>query len=150
MRRYNAELLKMIKSVGLTESYNELRTCTAEELLPILAEFDNQQYGDRVKQLGRATVLLALDEVSGREKCSKGGEMINNFKVKGWVKSEKLDCAVPLVDIPLMSDERWNELAKQNAVANYIRAFGRHPESPEAAVSWQRGIVRSEKEKALV
>ena len=43
MRRYNAELLKMIKSVGLTESYNELRTCTAEELLPILAEFDNQQ-----------------------------------------------------------------------------------------------------------
>lgn len=48
----------------------------------------------------------------------------------------------PIVDIPMMSDERWNELSRENAVENYIKEFGTEPVSVEAAVEWQREYSR--------
>ena len=42
----------------------------------------------------------------------------------------------PLVlEIPQMSDERWQELARKNAVRNYTRENGREPESVAQAVA---------------
>lgn len=39
-----------------------------------------------------------------------------DYPVTGEVKSEKLGKNVPVLDIPMMSDERWNELvAEQKA-----------------------------------
>lgn len=35
------------------------------------------------------------------------------YPVIGMVRSEFLRKEVPLLDIPMMSDERWNELAKE-------------------------------------
>lgn len=48
---------------------------------------------------------------------------------------------IPVVDIPMMSDERWNELALQYAVKNYTREFGCPPKNPEEACQWQREQV---------
>lgn len=62
--------------------------------------------------------------------CGKEYPVIGHVQIGNVVK--------PIVDIPMMSDERWNELARQNAVDNYIKEFGTEPESVEAAVAWQR------------
>jgi len=43
-----------------------------------------------------------------------------------------------------MSDERWQELARKNAVRNYTRENGREPESVAQAVAWQRERVKME------
>ena len=45
---------------------------------------------------------------------------------------------LPIINIPMMSDEKWQELARENAVNNYRRITGTEPESVEAAVKWQR------------
>ncbi len=51
----------------------------------------------------------------------------------------------PLVlEIPQMSDERWQELARKSAVRNYTRENGREPESVAQAVAWQRERVKME------
>lgn len=50
---------------------------------------------------------------------------------------------VPLLDIPMMSDERWNELAGQQAVKHYIRENGEEPGSVESALKWQREWIKS-------
>lgn len=65
--------------------------------------------------------------ISGRE-----------YPVVRMVKVNFLDHALPLVDIPMMSDERWEELTRQNAIHSYTCEFGRPPESVEAALLWQR------------
>lgn len=41
-----------------------------------------------------------------------------------------------------MSDERWQELTRKNAVRNYTRENGREPESVAQAVAWQRERVK--------
>ena len=45
---------------------------------------------------------------------------------------------VPLYDITMMSDERWQELARENAVHNYTKHFGHAPQDTQTAVTWQR------------
>ena len=45
---------------------------------------------------------------------------------------------VPVLDIPMMSDERWVQLARKNAMQNYIREQGYEPMDPEEAYKWQR------------
>ena len=37
------------------------------------------------------------------------------YQVKGKVESDVAGGFVPLVDIPMMSDERWNQLAREQA-----------------------------------
>lgn len=50
---------------------------------------------------------------------------------------------LPLVDIPMMSDEHWNELAEEHVVKNYIRVNRKEPESVKAAFGWQREWLES-------
>lgn len=45
---------------------------------------------------------------------------------------------VSILDIPMMSDARWQQLARENDVHNYIRENGREPDSVEVAIIWQR------------
>ncbi len=47
-----------------------------------------------------------------------------------------------VLEIPQMSDERWQELTRKNAVRNYTRENGREPESVAQAVAWQRERVK--------
>ena len=47
-----------------------------------------------------------------------------------------------VLEIPQMSDERWQELVRKNAVRNYTRENGRKPESVAQAVIWQRERVK--------
>lgn len=47
-----------------------------------------------------------------------------------------------VLEIPQMSDERWQELNRKNAVRNYTRENGREPESVAQAVAWQRERVK--------
>ena len=60
-----------------------------------------------------------------------------NYPVIGQVKT-KSGVEVPLVDIPMMSDEEWIRLARENAMQNYIREHGHKPMDPEEAYRWQR------------
>lgn len=46
--------------------------------------------------------------------------------------------AVPVLDIPIMSDEQWVQKARENAMRNYIREHGHEPADPEEAYKWQR------------
>ena len=50
--------------------------------------------------------------------------------------------AVPLLDIPMMSDEKWHEMARENAVHNYRKIHGREPETVEEAVKEQHESIR--------
>lgn len=59
------------------------------------------------------------------------------YPVTGYVTSPQIG-TVPLVDLPMMSDEEWNRTARENAVHNYTRKLGHPPESVEEAVEWQR------------
>ena len=45
---------------------------------------------------------------------------------------------VPLLNIPMQSDEDWNRTARENAVQNYMDTVGKEPDSPEEAVEWQK------------
>lgn len=65
-----------------------------------------------------------------------------NYPVIGEVERENGDM-VPILDIPMMSDARWQESARENAVHNYIRENGTQPESTEAACKWQREWLRN-------
>lgn len=60
-----------------------------------------------------------------------------NHKVLGTVKT-KSGVDVPLLDIPMMDDDRWQQLARENAVHNYTKHFGHAPKDVETAVMWQR------------
>lgn len=58
------------------------------------------------------------------------------YPVDGYITS-KAGAVVPLVDIPQMSDEKWQEYAIKNAIDNYTKEHGKPPESPETALNWQ-------------
>ena len=45
------------------------------------------------------------------------------------------------VDIPMMSDERYEELTRQNAIENYTRNFGKAPECIEDALEYNRQLA---------
>ena len=79
------------------------------------------------------------------EKCNCTTERVREsyeagsryYPVDGYIKS-KTGAVVPLVDIPQMSDKKWQKAAARNAVDNYAREHGKPPESPETALKWQR------------
>ena len=60
-----------------------------------------------------------------------------NYSVKEQVKTMD-GAAVPVIDVPMISDERWVQIARENAMQNYIREHGREPMDPEEAYKWQR------------
>ena len=49
--------------------------------------------------------------------------------------------SVPLVDIPMMSDETWIKISQESAVHNYEKVVGKRPESVSAALEWQSAWV---------
>lgn len=57
-------------------------------------------------------------------------------------KIKTLTGELPVLEVPQMSDERWQELARENAVRNYTRENGREPENVAQAVAWQRERVK--------
>lgn len=64
-----------------------------------------------------------------------------NYEVVRQVKMKNGD-NVPLLNIPMMSDNQWNKLAERQAIRNYIRENGKEPECVEDAFKWQRQWVR--------
>lgn len=59
------------------------------------------------------------------------------YPIIGHVTSPQTG-TVPLVDIPMMSDERWEELCRENAIKHYTEAFGHAPESADVALEWEK------------
>lgn len=57
-----------------------------------------------------------------------------NYEVIRQIEMKNGD-NVPLLNIPMMSDERWNELAEQQAIKNYIRENSKEPESVKLLLS---------------
>lgn len=55
--------------------------------------------------------------------------------------------AIPVLNIPMMTDEEWNRLAEENAVHNFTLYNSREPESVNEAELWQRSFI-AELEKA--
>ena len=99
---------------------------------------------------GLRTVRVALvedciDQEPGTYKKAvrkrKRGSYRMNYEVIRQVEMKNGDSA-PLLNIPMMSDERWNELEEQQAIKNYIRENSKEPESVKAAFEWQRQWVR--------
>lgn len=48
---------------------------------------------------------------------------------------------VPVFNMHMMSDQEWESGARENAIHNYKKTFGKDPESVETAVKWQRARV---------
>lgn len=71
-------------------------------------------------------------------------DLINRYGFRKMIEVPRLG-KIPLLDIPMMSDKRWNELAAENAVRNFQRINGHPPVSAEEALRWQRDWV-AEKE----
>ncbi len=69
-----------------------------------------------------------------------------NYPIIGYIKAS-WGQKVPLVDMPMMSDEEWHRSARQNAVENYIKKFGKEPENEDIAVKWQRNVCTEMAEK---
>ena len=68
----------------------------------------------------------------------KFGELA--FPVIGQIERKSGEI-VPLIDIPMMSDERWQQLATENAVNNFRRRHGREPETVQEALDVQRELI---------
>lgn len=62
--------------------------------------------------------------------------LVDKYGTAGTIKVQGIE--LPIINIPMMSDEKWQELARENAVSNYRRENGTEPESVEAALKWQR------------
>ena len=67
--------------------------------------------------------------------------LIKQYGVSGIVEIGGKE--LPVIEIPMMTDDRWQELARENAVQNYTREHGRAPESIAQAIAWQRDFVNS-------
>ncbi|MDD5945869.1 MAG: hypothetical protein PUD43_09165 [Clostridia bacterium] len=66
------------------------------------------------------------------------------FKVIGSV-STPLVCEgkpIPIIDIPMTSDEDWNKSAIKQAVKHYIERHGYEPESESIALEEEREFIR--------
>lgn len=63
------------------------------------------------------------------------------YPVTGYVTAPRIG-TVPLVDLPMLSDDEWIRTARENAVHNYTRKFGHPLESVEEAVEWQRALCQ--------
>ena len=52
---------------------------------------------------------------------------MHDYKIIGYVKSEKLKREIPVLDIPMMSDEKWKELTnttEQRRRRESLRTYG--------------------------
>lgn len=75
------------------------------------------------------------------ESASKVRSKLLKFPVLSH-KKDREGNLVPCLGVRMMSDAKWNELTKRQAIKNYLRENGVMPESEEIAVEWQRQWVR--------
>lgn len=66
-------------------------------------------------------------------------ELIEKYGISETVTVEEREFFV--LNIPMMTDERWQELARENAIHNFTVQNGREPECVEEAVRWQRAFI---------
>lgn len=66
-------------------------------------------------------------------------ELIERYGISEMVVVGKHE--YPLLDVPMMSDETWNRLSRENAVHNFTVQNGRAPVDVEEALVWQRALV---------
>lgn len=64
---------------------------------------------------------------------------ISGYQVIGQVETP--EGVFPLVDIPMMSDERWQQLAAEGAVKHFREWYGREPETVQEALDAQRALI---------
>ena len=65
----------------------------------------------------------------------------HRFNVVGEVKS-RTGQAVPLLDIPMMSDETWNRYVIEGARKHFVDAFGREPRNDKEALDNEMESVK--------
>ena len=68
------------------------------------------------------------------------------YPIIGEVRSG--DVLIPLVDIPMMSDEKWNELCIKQTMENYkkLSGMGEAPDY-ETALAWEKEFFKFSWEK---
>lgn len=64
------------------------------------------------------------------------------FPVIGQVERKNGDM-VPLIEINMMSDERWKQLTEESAVKHFREWYGREPESVQEALEVQRAFIEN-------
>lgn len=64
-----------------------------------------------------------------------------SYPIAGHVKIKNGE-NVPLVDIPMVSDEDWNKRAEELARENFRKWYGREAETAEEAFEGQRSYIR--------
>ena len=75
----------------------------------------------------------------GNDTYEVGGK---TYKVEKYIDVPECG-SVPLLNLKMMSDERWNELATQNAIENYIKeGANRKPVAffPDAGRTGERNV----------
>ncbi len=65
---------------------------------------------------------------------------MSKYKTIGTYKMNN-GVELPLLDIPMMSDERWEELSIQNARHNFRKRFGRDALTDQEAIEAQREFI---------
>lgn len=68
------------------------------------------------------------------------------FPVIGLVERENGN-RVPVLEIDMLSDERWQQLAEESAAKNFREWNGQDPESPQEALEGQRAYMENLQEE---
>ncbi len=70
-----------------------------------------------------------------------------SFPVIGEVERKSGE-TVPLIEINMMSDKRWQQFVEEGAVKHFREWYGREPESVQEALDAQRALIeRLEREQ---
>lgn len=62
--------------------------------------------------------------------------MNQKYKISGYIKTGGV--VLPVLDIPQMSDNEWNQRAREQAARQYQEETGQEPESIDQAIGWLR------------
>lgn len=87
---------------------------------------------------------MGKQEIGG---VSSRDELIEKYGTSGMITVKGIE--FPIIDIPMMSDEKWQKLAEENAVHNFKKYNKREPVSVVEAINWQRQRV-AERERGVV
>ena len=63
-----------------------------------------------------------------------------NFPVIGEIERKSGE-TVPLIEINMMSDKRWQQFVEEGAVKHFREWYGREPESVQEALDAQRAFI---------
>lgn len=65
--------------------------------------------------------------------------MNQGYSEIGYIKTGGV--VLPVLDIPQMSDNEWNQRAREQAARQYQEETGQEPKSIDQAVSWLRDKI---------